>query len=117
MISPEWMKPGIYGAAVGAIAIIVVGFAWGGWSTRSGADEMAQELAADEVIKAMVPVCLYMSDADPERAAKRANLQALSEFDRRNAMLETGWATPPGTDKPDRTLAEACLAELELDGA
>ena len=31
--------------------------------------------------------------------------------------METGWATLPGTDAPSRDLADACLAELELDGS
>jgi hypothetical protein len=32
-------------------------------------------------------------------------------------MMETGWATLPGTDTPSRDLADACLAELALDGS
>jgi len=32
-------------------------------------------------------------------------------------MMETGWATMPGTDTPSRDLASACLAVLDLDGS
>lgn len=115
MTFPEWTKPSIYGALGGAIAITVIGFAWGGWTTSSKAQTMAQDFATGEVTLAMVPVCLDLSAADPERTDKLAILQDLSGFGRRNAMMETGWATRPGSDAPDRRLADACLAGLELN--
>ncbi len=117
MTFPEWTKPSIYGALGGAIAVSLLGFSWGGWMTNSSAQAMAENLATDEVTLAMVPVCLDMSKADPERMVKLAALQDLSGFGRRNAMLETGWAIRPGSDTPDRDLADACLAGLELDGS
>ncbi len=117
MTFPEWTKPGIYGALGGAIAVSIIGFTWGGWTTSGSAQTMAQNLAAEEVTLAMVPVCLDISAADPERTEKLASLQDLSRFARRNAMMETGWATRPGSDAPDRDLADACLTGLELDGS
>ncbi|MDB2407411.1 hypothetical protein N9W17_02640 [Jannaschia sp.] len=117
MLVPEWTKPGIYGAVSGAVAVSILGFTWGGWTTAGSANEMAQSYAAEEVTLAMVPVCLNLSQADTERAAKLATLQETSSFQRRTAMMETGWATLPGTDAPSRDLAVACLAGLELDGS
>lgn len=117
MTFPEWTKPGLYGALGGALAVSILGFTWGGWTTSASAESMAKKLAKDQVTLAMVPVCLNMSAADLTRAEKLANLQELSGFGRRNAMMETGWATRPGSDSPDRDLADACLAGLELDGS
>lgn len=117
MTFPEWTKPGIYGALTGAIAISILGFSWGGWTTSGNAEEMAQTLASEEVTLAMVPVCVNMSAADPQRAEKLALLQAASGFTRRKALMDTGWATQPGSDTPNRDLAEACLAGLDLDGS
>lgn len=117
MTFPEWTKPSIYGALVGATAVSIFGFTWGGWTTNGSAQTMARNLANDEVTLAMVPVCLDISADDPERADKLTVLQDLSGFGRRNAMMETGWATRPGSDVPDRALADACLAGLELDGS
>ncbi|SPH21028.1 hypothetical protein ASD8599_01769 [Ascidiaceihabitans donghaensis] len=117
MTFPEWTKPGVFGALVGAVAISVLGFTWGGWTTARSADKKAQNLAAEEVTLAMVPVCLNLSEADTERAAKLATLQEASSFQRRKAMMETGWATQPGTDAPSQDLADACLVGLELDGS
>lgn len=117
MTFPEWTKPGTYGALGGAIAVSIFGFSWGGWTTSGSAQTMAEEMVADEVTLAMVPVCLNMSAADPMRAEKLAVLQEVSGIGRRAAMMETGWATRPGSDAPDRDLADACLAGLELDGS
>ena len=116
MTFPEWTKPGAYGALGGAIVISILGFTWGGWTTRGSALEMAQSLANEEVTLAMVPVCLNMASADPERAEKLVLVQEASGFNRRKALMDTGWATQPGADAPSRDLATACLAGLELGG-
>lgn len=114
---PEWTKSGVYGALVGAVSASIIGFTWGGWTTSGTAQEMADNFAAEQVILAMVPVCLGIAEADAERASILATLQEASSFQRRTAMMKTGWATMPGTDAPSRELASACLAELELDGS
>lgn len=117
MTFPEWTKPGVYGALVGAVTVSILGFSWGGWTTAGSAQEMADSLAAEQVTLAMVPVCLGLSEADAESVEKLATLQETSNFQRSKAMMETGWATLPGTDAPSRDLADACLAELSLDGS
>ncbi len=117
MTLPEWTKPGAYGAAGGAIVASVLGFTWGGWTTTGNAQDKAQAFATEKVTMAMVPVCLNASAADPERAAKLATLQDTSSFNRRKAMMDTGWATFPGSENPNRDLAVACIEGLELDGS
>lgn len=117
MTFPEWTKPGIYGALAGAVAISIFGFGWAGWTTGQNAQKMASDHAAKEVNLAMVPVCLNLSEADPERLAKLTLLKDASGFARRKVMMDTGWATMPGTDDPNRDLAAACIAGLELGGS
>ncbi|MCD9146598.1 hypothetical protein [Pseudophaeobacter flagellatus] len=118
MTFPEWTKPSIYGALVGAIAVSILGFNWGGWTTSGTARVMAQTHAAEEVTLAMVPVCLNASAADPERTAKLSTIQdASTSYNRRKAMMATGWATFPGSDAPNRDLAGACVEGLGLDGS
>ncbi|MDA3889387.1 MAG: hypothetical protein PF443_11445 [Allgaiera sp.] len=114
MTTPEWLKPGIYGALIGAVFVGVVGFSWGGWMTGGGANKMASEMSHDDVIAALVPVCLDVARTDPDRIGQLATIRAAVTFRRRDALMEAGWATVPGSDAPDRDLAEACLAELEI---
>lgn len=115
MNTPEWLKPGIYGALIGAAAVGIGGFTWGGWVTGGTANDRAMAMAHDDVVAAMVPVCLDMAQADPDRAAKLAIIQEASSFRRRDALMEAGWATVPGAEAPDRDIAQACLASLDVD--
>ena len=111
---PVWLKPGIYGAITGAVLTAVVGFTWGGWVTGNNADKMAMTMAHDDVIAALVPVCVDMARTDPSRAEKLATIRAASTYQRRDAVMAAGWATMPGAETPDRDLAQACLPALEL---
>ncbi len=115
MTLPKWTKPGVYGAIVGGLLVALVGFSWGGWVTGSGATKMAASVAHDEVMSAMVPVCLEMSREDPERTEKMAAIREATGYYRREAVMESGWATMPGSEAPDRDLAQECLKELEID--
>lgn len=117
MTTPEWLKPAIYGALGGAVLTLVVGFSWGGWLTGGGAETMAATRAKADVVAALVPVCLQISQDDPDRTAKLATIQAASTYQRRDAVMTAGWATVPGAEAPDRDLAQACIEGLNLDAS
>ena len=115
MNTPEWLKPGIYGAVTGAIFVGIVGFTWGGWVTGGTAQDMAEKMSRDDVVAALVPVCLDIAQADPERGTKLEAIRDASSYQRRNVVMEAGWSTVPGAEAPDRDIAQACLASLDLD--
>lgn len=117
MNPPEWLKPGIYGALVGAIIIAVGGFSWGGWMTGGSANKLAATRAHDDVIAALVPICLDMAKNDPNHAAQLDTIRAASTYQRRDAVMATGWATVPGAEKPNADLARACVTALKLDAS
>jgi hypothetical protein len=112
MKSPEWLKPGVYGAAIGAVLVGIVGFTWGGWVTGGTSNERARAMSRGDVVAAMVPVCLEQARADPEREAKLDKISTASTYQRRDALMATGWATVPGAEAPDRDIAQACLTAL-----
>lgn len=112
---PEWLKPSIYGAFAGAVAVSIVGFTAGGWMTGGSANKMANKLAHSNVIEALVPICLDMSLMDKDRVTKLATIRDASSYKRRDAVVDTGWATVPGSEKPNRDLAQACIAVLDLE--
>jgi hypothetical protein len=114
MNKPEWLKPGLYGAAVGAIAVSIVGFSWAGWVTGDKALKMAHAASDKAVVAALVPVCLDMASRDGNRVAKLATIRDAETYKRRDAVIETGWATVPGAEKPSRDLAQACLTALDI---
>ena len=115
MTTPEWLKPGVYGALLGAAALAVVGFSWGGWVTGGTAQDRAKNLSHETLTTAMVPVCLEMARSDPQRLAKLETIRAASRYQKRDALVDAGWATVPGADGPDRDIAQACLAAIDLD--
>lgn len=117
MNTPEWFKPGLYGALIGAGVLGIVGFNWGGWVTGGTAQDRAMAMSRDDVVAAMVPVCLDMARTDPGRVAKLATIRAASTYQRRDALMDAGWATVPGTSEPDRDIAQDCLKLLDVDAA
>ncbi|MEQ8354765.1 MAG: hypothetical protein RH942_04445 [Kiloniellaceae bacterium] len=112
MNTPEWLKPGLYGAAVGAIALAVVGFSWGGWMTGGSADRMAADKARNEVVAALVPICIEQSKQDPKVSETLAQLEAASNYKRSDMVMDAGWATMPGSSDPNRSVAGACMEQL-----
>ena len=112
MNTPEWLKPGLYGAACGAIALAVVGFSWGGWQTGGKARQMAAEQSRTEVVAALTAICLNQSKRDPQLAERLAILKTTSSWNRGDVVMKNGWATMPGTTDPDRQVANACANKL-----
>ena len=112
MKNPEWLKPGLYGAAVGAIALAIVGFSWGGWMTASAAETLASDRAQQDVVAALLPICVAQSAADPENGVRLSELKEIRSYQQAEFLMKTGWATMPGATDPHRALAKACADKL-----
>ncbi len=106
------LKPLATGAIIGAIALAVVGFGWGGWMTASTAEQKASVEADMQVAAALLPFCLRQSADDPASSARIDELKSAGRFQRVDIIIKNGWATVPGTEDPHRGLASACLDAL-----
>jgi len=108
-----WIKPAIWGAVGGAVAIMMAGF-WGmGWTTAGTADRMAKDRAEAAVVAALVPFCVANAEHDPD-GAKLAKVRAeSSDYSREQLVSEDGWATMPGMTTSDRDLVSACSDKLQ----
>lgn len=123
MNTAEWLKPSVYGTAIGMVFVGVAGFTLGVWLTGVTANDRAMAMSRNSIVAAMVPVCLDMARTDPARGDKLATIRAAATFlvpvmladQRRDALMDTGWATVPGTAAPDRDIAQACLKALDLE--
>ena len=109
---PEWLKPALYGAAAGAVALAIVGFSWGGWVTGGTAKQMASDQARLEVVAALVPICMEQSSQDPQVVDTLAQLKDTSSYLRSNMLMKVGWATMPGSSDPNHDVARVCLDKL-----
>ena len=109
---PEWLKPALYGAAAGAVALAIVGFSWGGWVTGGTAKQMAANQAKLEVVAALVPICVQQSKQDPQVVDTLAHLRDADTWQRSDRLMKAGWATRPGSSDPNRDVARACMETL-----
>jgi uncharacterized membrane protein YedE/YeeE len=112
MQTPEWLRPGLYGAACGAIALAVAGFSWGGWVTGGKAREMAADQSRADVVAALSLICVDQSTRDPQVIERVAAIKAASSWSRGDLVIRNGWATMPGTAEPNRQVAVACADKV-----
>ena len=113
MNTPDWLNPGLKGAAVGAAALAIVGFTWGGWVTSGTAKEMASDQAQLAVVAALMPICIEQSKQDPQAEEDaRPNEGSRILLSAAKILMKAGWATMPGSSDPNRTVAIACLEML-----
>jgi hypothetical protein len=48
----------VQGAAVGAVATMIIGFTWGGWSIESTAAKRADDASRTAVVAILAPICV-----------------------------------------------------------
>jgi hypothetical protein len=107
----ESLKRLLQGAVVGAVATIVVGFSWGGWSLGSTADKMAREQSKLAVVAALAPVCVEKFRAQPDAAAKTIALSKVYPWNRAKDFPKE-IVTLPSETEPSSALVDACYALL-----
>ncbi|MGF9758843.1 hypothetical protein AAII07_26930 [Microvirga sp. 0TCS3.31] len=112
MQTPEWLKPGLYGAACGAVALAVIGFSWGGWVTSGTARTMAADQSKAEVVTALSLICVDQSKRDPQLAERVAAIKTASSWNRGDLVLKNGWATMPGTAEGNSQVAKDCADKI-----
>jgi hypothetical protein len=115
----EYIKPGLWGAFAGAVAMAIVGF-WGlGWTTVAGVDRVAKDRTDAAVVAALAPFCVVSANRDTE-TAKLVIFRALaifraeeSSYKRTQLVADAGWASMAGTTSPNYALALACSEILK----
>ena len=112
MNMPTNTKPWIQGAVVGAIALAIVGFTWGGWVTGGTAAKTAATISHDAVVAALAPICVERFRAQPDAIVKADALIKSSSWERGNMVEKSGFATMPGSKTTDSDVARACAEIL-----
>src|SRR5258707_5326249 len=86
MLQGESLKRLLQGAAAGAVAMMFVGFYWGGWSLGSTADKMAKERSELAVIAALAPVGAEKFSGLPDAEPKKTALSKIYSSKRRDSL-------------------------------
>lgn len=108
---PTWAKPVALGAAGGAVATMVVGFAFAGWVTAGTANSMQANSAESAVVQAFTPVCVAKAEQQPD---KHAALKENASWRRDTFVIEAGWVDNV-KEAYKQQVASAC-AKVVVDG-
>jgi hypothetical protein len=107
-----WLKPAVWGFVIGAVGMTIVGFSWLGWTLGSTADTIARQRADAAVTAALTPICVASFRQQPNVAAKLAEFEKVSSWEQAAFVEKGGWATMPGSRKPNSAVAQACAEAL-----
>ena len=110
----EKIKPALWGAVGGAIALAIIGFAWGGWVTGGTAQKMAEKMAQEAVVARLAPICVEQYNQESEKDQKLKELKESKSWERDDYVEKQGWATMPGEKEADSNVAGKC-AELLVE--
>ena len=100
------------GAAVGAVATMIIGFSWGGWSVESTAAKRADEASRTAVVAALAPICVDRFQHSADATNNFVELKKVSTYMQGSFVEKGGWATSPGSDKVNSAVAQACATML-----
>lgn len=97
---------------IGSVAAtIIVGFAFGGWTTGGSAAFMAEKAAQDARTELAASLCVQKFVRTDGAADQLAALKKTSSYERDNFVEEGGWAKLAGMEKI-RGAADRCADEL-----
>ena len=107
ILQGESLKRLLQGAAAGAVATMIIGFNWGGWTLGSTAEKQVKEAEQASVVRVLAPICADKFQHSADVSANLALLKKTDSWERDELIEKAGWATFPGSE-PDQKVAKAC---------
>jgi hypothetical protein len=105
------VKYGFWGLVVGAAIAMIIGFAWGGWTTAATTQKMSEEAVLDS----QAAICVAQFMKQPNHEKKLKELRELDSWKRAEFVEKGGWDKMPGQEKAeDYAVARACADGLEI---
>ena len=104
------VKYGVWGLICGAVIAMIIGFAWGGWTTFSATQTMTKEA----VLASQAAICVAQFMKQPNHEKKLKELGEVSSWQRAEVIEKGGWDKMPGQEKAGSAVARACADGLEL---
>ena len=103
------VKFGVWGLICGAVITMIIGFAWGGWTTGG----TGRQRTGEAVLATRAAICVAQFIKDPNYKEKLTELKALSSYERSAFIEKGGWDKMPGEQKANDTVSRACADGLE----
>ena len=104
------IKYGVWGLICGAVIVMIIGFAWGGWTTSGTTLTRTKEA----VLASQAAICVAQFIKQPNHEEKLKALEAVNSWQRAEVIEKGGWDKMPGQEKADYAVARACADGLEL---
>ena len=104
------IKYGGWGLICGAIIAMIIGFAWGGWTTSGTTRTTIKEA----VLASQAAICVAQFMKQPKPEEKLKEIEAVGSWQRAEVIEKGGWDKMPGQEKADYAVARACADGLEL---
>ncbi len=106
------VKTVFWSAVGGALVWWIVLSAVFGWITAGSAEKKAAERADAAVLDVLAPICVENFNQDSESEAKLKALKGKSNWTKADYVEKQGWATMPGSDTPEKRIAQACADQI-----
>ena len=104
------IKFGVWGLICGAVIAMIIGFAWGGWTTSGTTQAMTDKA----VLASQAAICVAQFVKQPNHEAKLREFGEVSSWTRGEFIEKGGWDRMPGQEKAGPTVARACAEGLGL---
>lgn len=104
------VKSGVWALLAGATIAIIVGFAWGGWTTAGATRQRTDEA----VLATRAAICVAQFMKDPSHQQRLKELKATSSWERAAYIEKGGWDRMPGEERASYTVSRACADGLEV---
>jgi len=108
----EYIKPFAWGAAAGAVVLLIVIFSAGWVVTASSAQTNAERIAAKAVIEQLAPIAIAQFMQDPDKKERLTELKGVDSWKRDEYVRKSGWVTMPGSKEPNRAIEDEVVDRL-----
>ena len=112
ILQGDSLKRLLQGAFIGFLATVIIGFGWGGWTLESTAKQLADKSASSAAIAALAPMCVDKFQRAAGAEANLVELRKVSSWQQTSYVEKGGWATLPGSDVANSSVARACADML-----
>lgn len=102
------VKYGVWGLVLGAAGAMIIGFNWGGWTTR-GTSQQTTEAA---VLATRAAICVAQFTKGPNDQKRLTDLKAVNSWERATFIENGGWDKMPGEQAADASVSRACADGL-----
>jgi hypothetical protein len=106
------ISPFVFGMAVGAIVLLIVGFSADWVVTTGAAQKEAERVAQEAIVEELVPICVAQFEQEPNQTEALQQLKEQSTWGRGDHVEKQGWATMPGSQSANADIADECAEKI-----